>query len=139
MRIKTCSLAEFVVIGIAVTSLVALGGCSSLKTPATADVAVSAAAVDNANVAGGDAFAPVEMQSARAKLALAHKAMRDKDYQQASDLAMQAQADAKLAQSKANTAKAQEAANALQVDIGVLREELNRANINNANSSSTNK
>ena len=46
----------------------------------------------------------------------------------AMDLATQAQADAKLAQSKANSAKAQTAADALQDDIRVLREELNRAN-----------
>jgi hypothetical protein len=42
------------------------------------------------------------------------------------DLAGQAQADAKLAQGKADSAKAQAAADALQDDIRVLREELNR-------------
>jgi hypothetical protein len=50
-----------------------------------------------------------------------------KDYKRADDLANQAQVDAKLAQSKADSAKAQLAANALQEDIRVLREELNRA------------
>jgi len=40
------------------TALLAVG-CSSLKTPATADVAVSKAAVDNAAGAGGVQFAPV--------------------------------------------------------------------------------
>ena len=50
-------------------------GCTSLKTPATADVAVSKAAVENAAGAGGVQFAPVEMASAREKLALANKAM----------------------------------------------------------------
>ena len=102
--------------------------CSSLKTPATADVAVSKAAVENAAGAGGAEFAPMEMTSAREKMALANKAMAAKDYKLASDLASQAQADAKLAQSKANSAKAQTAADALQDDIRVLREELNRAN-----------
>lgn len=102
-------------------------GCSSLKTPATANVAVSAAAVDNAAGAGGAQFAPVEMNSAREKLALANKAMAAKNYQKADELASQAQADAKLAQSKANSAKAQTAANALQDDVRVLREELERS------------
>jgi hypothetical protein len=103
-------------------------GCSSMKTPATADVAVSKAAVDNASSAGGAEYAPVEMRTAREKLALANKAMTDKDYKKADGLANEAQADAKLAQSKADTAKAQAASNALQDDIHVLREEINRAN-----------
>lgn len=103
-------------------------GCSSLKTPATADVAVSKAAVENAAGAGGAEFAPVEMNSAREKLALANKAMTAKNYKLAVDLASQAQADAKLAQGKANSAKAQTAADALQDDIRILREELDRTN-----------
>ena len=100
--------------------------CSSLKTPATADMAVSKAAVDSATGGGGAQFAPVEMNAARDKLALANQAMTSKDYQRASDLASQAQADAKLAQAKANSTKAQAAADALQDDIRVLREELAR-------------
>lgn len=102
-------------------------GCSSMKTPATASVAVSKAAVENASGAGGAEFAPLEMNSAREKMALANKAMAAKNYKLANDLATQAQADAKLAQSKANSAKAQTAADALQDDIRILREELDRA------------
>ena len=116
--------------GLALLSVAALAlsvGCTSLKTPATADVAVSKAAVDNAASAGGAQYAPVEMNAAREKLALANKAMLAKDYKEARELANQAQADAKLAQSKANSEKAQAAANVLQDDIRVLREELNRA------------
>ncbi len=101
-------------------------GCASQKTPATADVAVSKAAVDNAAGAGGAEFAPVEMNSAREKMALANKAMADKDYKKARDLATQAEADAKLAQGKANSAKAQATANALQDNVRILREELDR-------------
>ena len=102
-------------------------GCTSLKTPATADVAVSKAAVDNAAGAGAMEFAPLEMAAAREKMVRANKAMADKDYQLARDLAAQAQADAKLAQGKANSAKAQTAADALQDDIRVLRDELDRS------------
>lgn len=67
------------------------------------------------------------MNSAREKLALANKAMASKDYKVAQDLAGQAEADGKLAQSKANSAKAQAAADALQDDIRVMRQELDRA------------
>ncbi len=101
-------------------------GCSSLKTPVTADVAVSNAAVENAAGAGGVEYAPVEMMAARDKMALANKAMAAKDYKLARDLAAQAEADAKLAQGKANSAKAQAAADALQENIRVLRAELER-------------
>jgi ABC-type Na+ efflux pump permease subunit len=108
-------------------TLLLAAGCSSLKTPATADVAVSKAAVSDAAGAGGAEFAPVEMKSARDKLALAKQAMAVKDYKRASELANEAQADAKLAQAKANSAKAQQAAQALQDDINFLREEVDRA------------
>lgn len=101
-------------------------GCSSLKTPANVDVAVSRAAVENAASAGGAQFAPLEMNAAREKLVLANQALTAKDYKLAVDWASQAQADAKLAQGKANSAKAQAAADALQDDIRVLREELDR-------------
>ncbi len=108
-------------------SLVLLSvGCTSLKTPATADVAVSKAAVDSAVAAGGVQFAPIEMTLAREKMTRANAAMANKDYELAIELATAAQADAKLAQSKAESAKAQAAATALQEDIRVLREELNR-------------
>lgn len=109
-------------------ALILTVGCTSLKTPATADVAVSKAAVDSAASAGGTQFAPMEMAAAREKMARANKAMAEKNYELAIDLAAQAQADAKLAQGKANSTKAQAAADALQNDINVLRSELERTN-----------
>ncbi len=111
--------------------VVALSACSSMKAPATADVAVSKEAVANAASAGAPELAPAEMAAARDKMLRANQALAAKDYRTASDLAQQAQADAKLAQSKASSAKATEAANALQEDIRVLREELDRANSSN--------
>jgi len=122
-RIKFSRLRLIALLG---ASALVAAGCSSMKTPATASVAVSTAAVDNAAGAGGAEFAPVEMNSARNKMALANKAMAAKDYKLANELATQAQADAKLAQGKADSAKAKTAADALQDDIRVLREELAR-------------
>jgi membrane-associated HD superfamily phosphohydrolase len=109
-------------------AVILTAGCSSLKTPATADVAVSKEAVANAANAGGEELAPVEMKSAREKLAGANTALAEKNYKLADDLANQAQADARLAQGKANSVKAQNEAAALQEDIRVLRVELDRAN-----------
>lgn len=118
-------------LGLSATALALLVGCSSMKTPATANVAVSKAAVDNAVGAGGAEFAPLEMESARTKMAAANQALVNKDYKLASSLATEAQADAQLAQGKANNAKAQAAADALQDNLRALREELDRASKTN--------
>ncbi|UTY60374.1 DUF4398 domain-containing protein [Massilia sp. erpn] len=109
-------------------SLVLLSGCASgLKTPATADVAASREAVESAGSSGAAELAPDELSSARDKMMRANQALAARDYQLAQDLAQQAQADARLAQSKANSTKATNAADALQEDLRVLREELDRA------------
>ena len=111
-----------------VAAVLGLSACASDKTPATADVAVSRAAVANATSAGAADLAPAEMQSAREKLMRANQALAAKDYKTAQDLANQASADAQLAQSKANSTKATAAADELQQSIRTLREELNRTN-----------
>ena len=112
-----------------VVALLALSACASKqKAPATADVAVSRNAVENAVSAGAADLAPEEINLARSKMMQANQALAAKDYARARDLATQAQADAKLAQSKANSAKATAAANALNEDLRVLREEVDRAN-----------
>jgi hypothetical protein len=106
-----------------------LAACaSSQKVPATADVAVSNNAVANAVSAGAAELAPAEITSARDKMMRANAALAAKNYTLARDLAGQAEADAKLAQSKANSAKATTAAGALNDDLRVLREEVDRAN-----------
>ena len=112
-----------IVIGIVVAMAV---GCSSLKSPATTDIAVTNAAVESAVVAGGSQFAPVEMNAARLKLIQARQAFEAGNYQLAINLSDQSRADAKLAQGKANSAKARAAADALEDDLQTLRSEINR-------------
>jgi hypothetical protein len=109
-------------------SLLSLAACASQKAPATADVAVSKNAVENAVSAGAADLAPAEITAARSKMMRANAALAAKDYVLARQLANEAQADAKLAQSKASSAKANAAANALDNDLRVLREEVDRAN-----------
>lgn len=101
-------------------------GCSSLKNPATTEIALTNAAIESAAVSGGSQFAPMEMNSARAKLVLARQALDAKKNQLAIDFSDQSQADAKLAQSKANTSKARAEADLLADDLKVLREEISR-------------
>lgn len=103
---------------------VILGGCTDLKSPATANVAVADAALTDALSAGGGEYAPVEIRSAREKLSQAQSALKDRDYRKADTLAKQALVDAKLAQSKANSAKAQATAKELQNDIQVLQKQI---------------
>ncbi len=114
-------------LGAFVAGAMALTACSSMKVPATADVAVSQAAVENASGADATEFAPVEMQAARNKLTMAKQALASKDYKAASGFAIQAQADAKLAQAKARSAKAQAVSDTLQEDIRILQLELDRS------------
>ncbi len=109
-----------------VALMLGLTACASQKTPATADVAVSRAAVDSATSSDAAELAPAEMQAAREKLMHANQALAAKDYKSAQMWASAAEADAKLAQSKANSSKATTAANQLQDSIRVLREELDR-------------
>ncbi|MCC2963184.1 DUF4398 domain-containing protein [Massilia sp. IC2-278] len=112
----------------ALAAMLVLTGCASQKAPATADVAVSRNAVQNAVQAGAAELAPAEITAARAKMMRANEALAARDYKLARELAMQAQADAQLAQSKANSAKATAASDALNEDLRVLRQEVERAN-----------
>ncbi|QOY95984.1 DUF4398 domain-containing protein [Massilia sp. UMI-21] len=113
----------------AVAGVMVLAGCASpQKAPATADVAVSRNAVENAVSAGAAELAPEEITAARDKMTRANAALAAKDYKLARELAIQAQADAKLAQSKARSAKATAASQALDEDLRVLRQEVDRAN-----------
>jgi hypothetical protein len=106
-----------------------LGACASpAKAPAAADVAVSKNAVENAVQAGAGTLAPDEITMAREKMLKANQALQAKDYKLARELAIQAEADAKLAQSKATSAKATAAANALDADLRALHQEVDRAN-----------
>ena len=89
-------------------------------------MAVSKAAVSNAISAGGNEFAPLQLKSAMEKMDGAERAMGEKNYVRAKQLAEQAQVDAKLAEAAARSAKAQKAAAALQEDNRVLRQEIDR-------------
>lgn len=110
----------------AAAALFLLAGCASNPAPVE-QMAVSKAAVNNAMSAGSNEFAPVQLKSAMDKLAAAEKAMADKNYDLAKQLAEQAEVDAKLAGAMTRSIKAQKATDALQEDIRVLRQEIDRS------------
>jgi len=112
-------------IGVTVAVAIFMTGCASTPAPIE-QMAISRAAVSNASSAGGNEFAPLQMKSAMEKMAGAEQAITDKKYDQARQLAEQAQVDAQLAEAMARSAKAQKAADELQEASRVLREELDR-------------
>lgn len=112
-------------VGMVAVAVMLMAGCASNPAP-TEQMAVSRAAISNAMGAGGSEFAPLQLKSALDKMNAAEKAVADKNYELASRLAEQAEVDAKLATEMARSAKAQKAAEALQDDIRVLRQEIDR-------------
>ena len=112
-------------IGITAISAIVLVGCASIPAP-TEQMAVSRAAVSNALSAGSNEFAPLPLKSAMEKMEAAERAMMDRNYELARQLAEQAQLDAKLAGTMARSTKAQKAADALQEGSRVLRQEIDR-------------
>lgn len=117
------------VAGVAGCAAVLMAGCASVPKP-TEQIAVSTSAVANAVSAGGPEYAPVEMKTAQDKMDRAHRAMDREDYENARWLAEEAQVDARLAEKKAQSAKAQKAAIVMGDDIRVLRDEINRKSRN---------
>jgi len=112
-------------VGVVGCAAVVIAGCASVPPP-TEQMAVSKSAIANAVSAGGSEYASVEMRMAQDKMERANRAMDKEDYENARWLAEEAQADARLAEKKAHSAKAQKAASVMQDDIRVLREEINR-------------
>jgi len=103
-----------------------LGACATPPPAPNEQMAVSAAAIQNAAAAGATEFAPAELALARDKMARATQAAAADEPVRAMALAQQAQADAKLAQAKAESAKSKKAVDALDEADRALREEMAR-------------
>lgn len=112
-------------VGIAIGSAVLLAACAGVQPPLE-QMAMSKAAVSTAMSTGATEFAPTQIKSAMEKMTRAEKAMSDKNYETAKQQAEQAQVDAQLATAITRSAKAKKAADALQEDSRILRQELDR-------------
>lgn len=115
-------------LGLGAVVAILITACASIPPP-TEQMAVSKMAVSNASSAGGNEFAPLQLKSAMDKMEGAERAMAAEDYVIARQLAEQAQVDAQLAAATARSAKAQKAASTVQEDNRVLRQELDRNNV----------
>lgn len=106
-------------------SLAALSGCASAPIP-TEQFAVSQSAIESATAAGAPEYAPLDIKNARDKLTAAQRAVDKKEYPAAAALAEEAAVDAKLAETKAESAKAQKSVSELQGNLRTLMDEINR-------------
>jgi len=110
----------------AVLSLAALAACSSTPPPVD-QLAVSRSTVSRVgSEAQVAANAPVELQRARDKVAMAEKAMSDKNYDMARRYAAEAEADARVAETKAEAANNANTLQQVQASISGLQAEINR-------------
>ena len=108
--------------------VVALSGCVSTPPP-TAQMAVADAAIQHANTSSTSEYAPGELQIAIAKLASAHQAETNKDYERAIQLAQEADVDAQVAEMHAQSARSRIAAQESLDAARALREEINRQTV----------
>ncbi len=116
---------KFITYCIAAATTLSLIGCASIEPP-IAQMAVTKASIANAESAGGNEFAALDMRAAQDKFEQARRAMEKEQYTEAKILAEQAQTDARLAEKKSQSAKAQKAAAVIEEDLRILREEINR-------------
>jgi hypothetical protein len=89
-------------------------------------IAVAKAAIDHAEQAGGPEAAPVQMASARDKLAVAEKDNAKHDDKLAAAWADQANIDAQVAEATATQARSAKAAVEFDASLQTLRQEASR-------------
>jgi hypothetical protein len=107
-----------------------LGGAALLAACATSEtvehMTEARVALADANGAGAGQYAPAVLKSAADKMDAAERAMASNDYVAAQKLAEEAAVEARLAAATARAEKAQQAANAVQENLRILREEIER-------------
>ncbi|MEO8717955.1 MAG: DUF4398 domain-containing protein [Burkholderiales bacterium] len=107
-------------------ALLLLGACATTELPPTAELAAANAAITQAESAGAQRWASVELLAAREKIARADAAMREERFGDARRLAEAAEADALLADRKTRAVNAQQAAEELLRSNELLRSEAER-------------
>ena len=109
---------------ISLSALFLMSACAG--APPTTEMAVAKVAVNNANTAGANEFAPLPYRAAQEKMEGAQNAMATENYAVARKLAEEAEVDAQLSAVTARSVKAQKAVGQLQQDNNVLRQEIDR-------------
>lgn len=104
-----------------------LMACATKIPAPTQELALSRAAIDAAARAGAAELAPTELNIARQKQVMAETAMTQEQFDRALLLSNEVQVDARLAEAKARSTRANRAAGEIREDGLVLRQEINRA------------
>ena len=124
MRIKLLELTK----GVAGFTAIAVAVAACASNPAADEkIAVAKASLQRAESSGAPEFAPVELATARDKLARAEKANADRNLQPATVWAEQANADAQLAEASAQQQRSHNAAMEFDASMLALRQESMRS------------
>src|SRR3982074_2194973 len=107
-------------------AVLAVAGGASTPIP-NEGIAVAKASVQRAEQSGAPELAPVEMAAARDKLARAEKAAAAREAAPATELADQANVDARLAEATAEQQRAHKAAMEFDASMQTLRNESQRS------------
>jgi hypothetical protein len=105
----------------------ALAACASTSPLADEKIAVAKASVQRAEGSGAPELAPVELASARDKLARAEQANTARDLLPATQFAEQANVDAELAEATAQEQRSHKAAMEFDTSMETLRQESMRS------------
>jgi hypothetical protein len=110
---------------IAAAIAIVSAGCASTP-PADSEITRARTLVEQAEKAGAQQYAAVELDHARNKLRLADAANKDGKRDEARARANEAAADAELAMARANSGEAKKAAEQVQDSTDTLRREAQR-------------
>ena len=124
MSVEYSNLAQSAIVCAAIAF--GLAACASTPIP-NEKIAVAKSSVELAERAGAPELAPVEMSTARDKLARAEKAAADRDAKPATLLAEQANVDAQLAEATAQQQRSHKAATEFDASMQALRQESTRS------------
>lgn len=100
-------------------------GCATANPP-TAEISRAEVAVERAREAGAQTHAPLDLNVAEEKLREARDLAGDERMVEASDLAVEAELDARLAEEKTRAERAEEDTRQLQKSVAELRRQLER-------------
>lgn len=102
-----------------------LVGCSSTPKP-IGEIAGAKAQIETAEINEAGKFSAVELDRAKNKIKRAEEAVKEERYLTAKQLAEEAMSDAKLANAKASSTRAQQSAQEMRNTVQTMKQEIER-------------
>lgn len=106
-------------------NVILFAGCSSVPKP-IGEIAGAKAQIETAEINEAGKFAAVELDRAKTKLKRAERAVAEKDYLTAKQLADEARSDARLATARAGSARAKQSAQEMNNTVQSMGREIER-------------